>query len=46
MLSAIVTAILTFLPLLATCAWWIADAVIFCTNQRLGGDGCPLKSIL
>ena len=23
-------------------SWWIADLVIFGTNQRLDGDGCPL----
>uniref|UniRef100_A0A1X7VTE6 TM2 domain-containing protein n=1 Tax=Amphimedon queenslandica TaxID=400682 RepID=A0A1X7VTE6_AMPQE len=23
--------------------WWIADAVIFGTNKRDAGDGCPLK---
>jgi len=23
-------------------AWWIADLVIFATNQRIDGDDCPL----
>ena len=28
---------------LAMFAWWIADAVIFGTNARDDGNGCPLK---
>jgi len=24
-------------------AWWIADLVIFATNQRLSGNGCQLS---
>ena len=27
---------------LAAWAWWIADLVIFATNQRLSGNGCML----
>jgi hypothetical protein len=27
---------------LAAWAWWIADLVIFATNQRLSGSGCML----
>jgi len=27
---------------LAMSAWWIADLVIFATNQRLSGNGCIL----
>ena len=28
--------------ILAAWAWWIADLVIFVTNQRLSGNGCML----
>ncbi len=27
-------------------SWWIADLVIFGTNQRLDGDNCPLRDNL
>lgn len=41
-LCTIIVAILLICASLATWAWWIADAVIFGTNQRVAGDGCPL----
>ena len=31
---------------LAIWAWWIADLVIFATNQRLSGNGCTLTANL
>ncbi len=36
-------ALVTLLTSLAVWAWWIADLVIFATNQRLDGDGCELN---
>lgn len=39
----VIDAILLVAVMLAMWAWWIADAVIFGTNQRLAGDGCPLR---
>lgn len=32
--------------ILAAWAWWIADLVIFATNQRLSGNGCVLMQNL
>ena len=34
---------IVFLAVLVTITWWLADLVIFATNQRLDGNGCPLK---
>ncbi|MCG8624195.1 MAG: hypothetical protein MJE68_19650 [Proteobacteria bacterium] len=34
--------VLVFCCTLAAWAWWIADLVIFATNQRLSGNGCML----
>ena len=31
--------VLTVLPI---AVWWLADLIIFATNQRLDGNGCPL----
>ena len=39
-------AILLILASLAVWAWWVADLVIFATNQRLAGSGCELMSNL
>ena len=38
----IILALVTVLASLAIWAWWIADVVIFATNQRLSGNGCVL----
>ena len=46
MVSAGAAALLATLSLLAIGVWWIVDAITFVTNQRLGGDGCPLRPIL
>lgn len=36
-------ALTLILTSLAVWAWWIADLVIFVTNQRVAGDGCGLN---
>lgn len=38
--------IVLVLASLAIWAWWIADLVIFATNQRLAGSGCELAPTL
>ena len=35
--------VLIFAVSFAILGWWIAEAVIFGTNQRDDGDGCPLN---
>ena len=39
----IIVVILVLLASLALMGWWIADIVIFATNQRLSSDGCVLQ---
>ncbi len=34
--------LLTVLASIAMWAWWLADLIIFATNQRLSGNGCML----
>ena len=38
--------IVLLLGSLAIWAWWVADLVIFATNQRLAGNGCELMNNL
>ena len=39
----VVVIVLSIILSLAVAAWWIADIVIFATNSRRDGDGCPLQ---
>lgn len=45
-LLLLVSVLLVVCGFLAIWAWWIADLVIFATNQRLSGNGCTLTANL
>ena len=45
-LLLLVFILLVVCSFLAIWAWWIADLVIFATNQRLSGNGCTLTANL
>ena len=42
----VIEVVVMLLVMLAVWAWWIADLVIFATNQRDAGNGCMLRENL
>lgn len=45
-LLMVLVLVLMVLAMLANWAWWLADLIIFATNQRDAGNGCMLQENL
>ena len=46
MLLVLLFIVVIVLCMLASWAWWLADLIIFATNQRDAGNGCMLQENL